>query len=100
MFARDGLSFRKPGFSHSLGANVSSLEQGPGGRLARPRRREPKPHCVPRPFDAASHPQSTDAFLGDLARPQLHVTGKGRCEDSAVFKACLMFVFPGTERPL
>ena len=91
MFARDGLSFRKPG---------SSLEQRPGGRLTRPRHRQPKPHCVPKPLDAASHPQPSDAFLGDLARPQLHVTGKGRCEGPVVFKACLMFVFPGTGRPL
>lgn len=83
MFARDGLSFRKPG---------SSLEQRPGGRLTRPRHRQPKPHCVPKPLDAASHPQPSDAFLGDLARPQLHVTGKGRCEGPVVFKACLMFV--------
>ena len=44
--------------------------------------------------------ECNDAFLGDLARPQLHVTGKGRCEGPVVLKACLMFVFPGTGRPL
>ena len=94
------LSFRKPGSSHSLEANVTSQEQRPGGRFACPRRRKPKPRCVPRPLDAASYPQPTDVFLGDLARPQPHVTGKGRCEVPAVFKACLISVFPGTGRPL
>lgn len=89
------LSFRKPRSSHSLVANVISLEQRPGGRFARHRRKKPKPHCAPQPLDAASHPQPTDVFLGDLARPQPHVTGKGRCEVPAVLKACLMLVFPG-----
>lgn len=91
------LSFRKPRSSHSLGANVISLEQRPGGRFAHPRRRKPKPHCAPWPLDAASHPQPTDVFLGDLARLQPRVTGKERCEVPAVLKACLMFVFPGTQ---
>ena len=58
-----GLLFREIRSSRCLGAYVTSLEQRPWGRFARPRHRCSELHCVPQTLNVGPHSWRDDESL-------------------------------------